>query len=88
MVVTNLNHEDPYYLYMYNKNYKIPLIIQNNYLYKISSKDIEILYEIDNLTEDINLQLEAKIEYPQYHDSINIILYNENTRKERKTLCH
>ena len=54
------------------------LIIPNYYLYKIINKDIEILYEIDNLKEDINLQLEAKIEYPQYHDNINITLYNDS----------
>ena len=78
MEVSNLNNEDPYYLYMYNKNYKIPLSIQNYYSYQISVKDLDILYEINDLKENVNLHLEAKIEYPQYNDSINIIVYNDD----------
>ena len=35
MEVSNYNHEYPYFLYMYNKNYKIPLTISNFYLYTL-----------------------------------------------------
>ena len=59
MEVTNLNHDDPYYLYIYNKNYEIPLVFPNYYLYQISLKDLEIHYIINNLSEDTNLKMEA-----------------------------
>ena len=77
MEVTNNNHDDPYYLYIYNKNYKIPLIFPNYYLYQISLKGLEIQYVINNLSEDTNLKMEAKIQYPQYQDQLQIILYDE-----------
>ena len=76
MEVTNYNHDDPYYLYIYNKNYKIPLIFPNYYLYQISLKDLEIQYVINNLPEDTNLKMEAKIQYPQIQDQLQIILYD------------
>jgi hypothetical protein len=75
--VTNYNHEDPYYLYMYNKNYVIQLQYPNYYLYQISLKDLKINYMIKDLNEDMYLKLEAKIEYPQYKDKINIIIKDE-----------
>lgn len=77
MEVTNYNYVDPYYLYIYNKNYKIPLIFPNYYLYQISLKDLEIQYVINNLPEDTNLKMEAKIQYPQLKDQLQIILYDE-----------
>ena len=76
MEVTNLNHDDPYYLFIYNPNYKIPLTFPNYYLYKMSWKELEIQYIINNLPEDTNLKMEAKIEYPEYKDQIQIILYD------------
>ena len=76
MEVTNYNHDDPYYLYIYNKNYKIPLIFPNYYLYQISLKDLEIQYVINNLPEDTNIKMEAKIQYPQIQDQLQIILYD------------
>ena len=78
MEVTNYNYDYPYYLYIYNKNYKIPLVFPNYYLYQISLKVLEIQYVINNLPEDTNLKMEAKIQYPQYHDQLQIILYDEN----------
>jgi len=78
MEVTNLNHDDPYYLYIYNKNYKIPLIFPNYYLYQITLKNLEIQYVINNLPEDTNLKMEAKIQYPKYQDQLEIILYDES----------
>ena len=61
-------------MYLFNKNYKIPLISSNYYLYQITQKNLEIKYEIKNLDEDINLKLEAKIQFIIYKDSLNIVL--------------
>lgn len=72
--VTNLNHEDPYYLYMYNNNYTIPLSFPNYYLYQITVTGLNIQYKIKDLSEDINLKLEAVIEYPQYKDKLTVII--------------
>ena len=72
MEVSNYNHEDPYYMYIYNKNYQIPLIFPNHYIYQISVKELNITYKINDITENNILKLEAKIQYPQYKDSLNI----------------
>ena len=84
MEVSNYNHEDPYYLYMYNKNYIIPLNISFYYLYQISVNKLEIKYEINDLIQDTNLKLEAKIQYPQYKDNLEIIL-NEDGDENRRS---
>ena len=65
------------YLYMYNLNYKIPLSLSNYYLYQIILKDLEINYEITVLDEDVNINFESTIEYPQLYDKFNLSI-NEN----------
>ena len=72
--VTNPNHNFPYYLYFYNPNYTIPLSISNYYFYLLSIKNLEIKYEISSLKQDIYLNFQSIIEYPEFHDNINIIL--------------
>ena len=53
--VINKNHNYPYYMYLYNKNYIIPLDISNYYLYQLSLNALEINYEVINLSKDIYL---------------------------------
>ena len=77
LVVTNHNYEFPYYLYIYNKNYVIPLDCSQYYLYQISFNDLKINYKIEGLDEDTYLKLEAKIEYPTYNDKLNVIIKYE-----------
>ena len=72
LVVTNPNHNFPYYLYFFNRNYVINLDINSHYLYQISLKNLSIKFKINELWEKINMKLEAKIQYPQLYDNLKI----------------
>ena len=83
--VTNKNHEYPYYLYIFNRNYVIPLDCSHYYLYQISLTNLTINYKIDSLDEDIYLKLEAKIEYPNYDDKLDVTIKQEGKEINKTT---
>ena len=72
--VENYRYNLPYYLYIYNDNYTIPLNISNYNFYHLSLKNLEINYEIKLLEEDIYLKFQSLVEFPEYTDNIQIKL--------------
>ena len=72
--VTNLNHNSPYYIYLYNNNYIIPLDVSKYYFYQLSLNNLEINYEINNLSKDIYLKFQSIIEFAEFGDNIFIKL--------------
>ena len=74
------------YLYVYNLNYKTPLSLSNYYLYQIILKDLEINYEFTVLDDNVNINFESIIEYPQYQDTFNLTvndkkyIFNESSQ--------
>ena len=71
--VTNDNYKLPYYIYLYNINYRIPLDISKYYFYQLSLNNLEINYDINNISKDIYLKFQSIIEFPLI-DNIHIKL--------------
>ena len=69
----NYNHKYPFNIYLYNINYRIPLDISKYYFYQLSLNNLEINYDIDNISEDIYLKFQSIIEFPLI-DNIHIKL--------------
>ena len=74
--VTNTRYEIPYYMYIYNKDYMIPLSLSNYYFYQLSMKNLVINYEIPILSQDIYFKVQSTIEFPELSDNI-ILNFNE-----------
>ena len=72
--VRNKNHNFPYYIYLYNNNYIIPLDISKYYFYQLSLNNLEINYEVNNLSKDIYLKFQSIIEFADFGDNIYIRL--------------
>ena len=72
--VRNLNHNSPYYIYLYNNNYIIPLDVSKYYFYQLSLNNLEINYEINNLSKDIYLKFQSIIEFAEFGANIYIRL--------------
>ena len=72
--VTNYHYNSPYYIYLYNNNYIIPLDISKYYFYQLSLNNLEINYEINNLPKDIYLKFQSIIEFADFGDNIYIRL--------------
>ena len=72
--VTNYNYRYPYYIYLYNNNYVVPLNFSNYYFYQLSINNLEINYDIDNLSKDIYIKFQTIIEFPELNDNLHIKL--------------
>ena len=70
--VTNNNHNYLYYMYLYNNKYTIPLDISKYYFYHLSLYELEINYEINNLSKDIYLKFQSIVEFANFGDNIYI----------------
>ena len=80
MSSTTSNAKIKFFVYIYNKGYKIPLKFPNCILNNIIFKDLEIPFEIVDLPENKKLILESKIEYPQLGDNV-VVDVNQNSYK-------
>ena len=76
-----------YYLYIFNKDFKIPLKFPNYFVNTIYFNELVIPYEIIDLPENKKIILEAKIGSPDY-DSLQIninqnsYIFNETSSRE------